>query len=504
MRLRIRLSETASIGTATSIRLLSLSLLGALAGGWAASGFSPWGLAPLAAGAALAGAALRGLREDTRVLAQVESVLEEARQGRLEARVVLVPRGHRLARATDGLNDVLDQVEAVLRESLTVVSRMTKAGGGDSVREPQTAGLRGLFAVGLGSIGEVQRRMDRTIFTLRDVMKAMAGGEFKRTIDAQSEAGELRLILLTAQQAISSLDGILEEVVTVLARMAKGDLTPRVLAEGQGSLARLRTDINQALDSLAGSMQTIARSAQQVASASGDASHAVSQIADGAQSQTLAVDQVAGAVRQAANAIADISRNTEEASQVSRQSVQAVRRSIQRMEDMVEVVTRIAANSEQIDKITGVIEKIANKTNLLSLNAAIEAARAGEHGKGFSVVADEVGKLAQSSAESSKEIAALVHMAVFETQQAVKAVLQVREEMNQIDVGSARTDTMLQRIASSVEQQSAAIDAINANLDSVNRIARSNASAAEQITVTVIELAKIAGSTRNEVAKFSY
>ncbi len=503
MRIRLSPRWAGMPGCTTSTWLLGLALLGALAGWWTASG-SPWVLALLAPAGAVIAAAFHAQREDARVLRQLEAVLEEARQGRLEARVVRVPRGHRLVRVTDGVNDVLDQVEAVLREALTVVSRMTQDGGGASVREPQVAGLRGIFPVVLTRIADVQKRMDRTLLTLRDVMNAMASGEFKRRIDAEAEAGELRQILLNAQQAIGSLDGILEEVVGVLGRMAQGDLTSRVEAEGRGSLARLRQDINQTLDSLGASMQTIGRSAQQVASASGDASHAVTQIADGAHSQTLAIDQVTTAVRQAAGAITDISRNTEEASQMSRQSVQAVRRSIRQMDEMVEVVTRIAANSEKINRITEVIEKIANKTNLLSLNAAIEAARAGEHGKGFSVVADEVGKLAQSSAESSKEIAALVHQAVFETSQAVQAVLQVRSEMSQIDEGAGRTDTMLQRIASAVEQQSASIDEINANLDAVNRVARGNASAAEQITATVIELARIAGATRTEVEKFSY
>jgi methyl-accepting chemotaxis protein len=166
------------------------------------------------------------------------------------------------------------------------------------------------------------------------------------------------------------------------------------------------------------------------------------------------------------------------------------------------VVSNIATNSEKINKITEVIEKIANKTNLLSLNAAIEAARAGEHGKGFAVVADEVGKLALNSAESSQEIAALVKQAVEEARSAVTAVMDVSEDMSGIERETQATDQMLQRIATALVQQSSAVEQINVNLNNLDQIARSNAAASEEIAATVIELSKIADATRHEVQRF--
>jgi methyl-accepting chemotaxis protein len=249
-------------------------------------------------------------------------------------------------------------------------------------------------------------------------------------------------------------------------------------------------------------MTAIHNNARQVAAASGETSLAIGQISDGTRQQTDAISQVATAVRQTVATVAEVSSNSELASQKSRQSFSLVRGSMDKMQVMVTVVNSIAANSEKIHKITDVIEKIANKTNLLSLNAAIEAARAGEHGKGFAVVADEVGKLALNSAESSQEIAMLVKQAVEEANSAVKAVMDVSQDMAGIELETQATDQMLQRIAVALEEQSSAVEQINANLNNLDQIARSNASASEEIAATVMELSKIAEATRVEVQRF--
>lgn len=336
---------------------------------------------------------------------------------------------------------------------------------------------------------------------ITQVMQGVAQGNFAQRVTAQAH-GELNSLKQNINQSMAAQQTVFQDIRQVMQALAQGNLQHRVNAEALGDLNELKDNINQSLDALREAMTTIHLNARQVAAASGEASNAIGQISDGARHQTDAISQVANAVRQTVTSVSEVSENTEIASQKSRQSFTLVRGSMVKMEEMVKVVNNIATNSEKINKITEVIERIANKTNLLSLNAAIEAARAGEHGKGFAVVADEVGKLALNSAESSQEIAALVKQAVEEARSAVTAVMDVSQDMSGIERETQATDQMLQRIASALVQQSSAVEQINVNLNNLDQIARSNAAASEEIAATVIELSKIADATRHEVQRF--
>ena len=359
-----------------------------------------------------------------------------------------------------------------------------------------------------GDLGALKENINQSIHVqqsvfqdITQVMQGVAQGNFAMRVTAQAH-GELNSLKQNINQSMAAQQTVFQDIRQVMQALAQGNLQHRVTAQALGDLNELKDNINQSLDALREAMTTIHLNARQVAAASGEASNAIGQISDGARHQTDAISQVANAVRQTVTSVSEVSENTEIASQKSRQSFTLVRGSMVKMEEMVKVVNNIATNSEKINKITEVIEKIANKTNLLSLNAAIEAARAGEHGKGFAVVADEVGKLALNSAESSQEIAALVKQAVEEARSAVTAVMEVSEDMSGIERETQATDQMLQRIASALVQQSSAVEQINVNLNNLDQIARSNAAASEEIAATVIELSKIADATRHEVQRF--
>lgn len=336
---------------------------------------------------------------------------------------------------------------------------------------------------------------------INHAMAALSLGRFDVQVNADV-AGEFRTTLNQANQAIHMLHEMMGDVGATMANVALGDLHGRVEAKGHGDLETLKLNINTSLTSLARAVRSISHHAELVASASGETTTAVGQLSDNAETQRAAISQVATALQQATDTVADVSRNTAIASENSQRSMVALQEGMQKMADMVQVVARISANSEKINGISNVIEKIAYKTNMLSINAAVEAAHAGEHGKGFGVVADEVGALATSSASSSQEITQLVKQAVEEARLAVITVKEVSQEMEAIQADASATHQTLARIASALEEQTSAIEEISMNVNSLERVAHSNASAAEEMAQTAGELNKIASESRQEVSQF--
>jgi methyl-accepting chemotaxis protein len=424
-------------------------------------------------------------------------VREVARSSDFSKRVA-IDTDDEVGQTAKAFNALMESQQMAISEVNRTVTAVSQGDFSSRVTAELNGDLRTMKDAINTSVNSIQATMEDVSM----VLTALSEGDFSVRSTAQVE-GQFKIALDQTSIAMSSIESMIGNVSHVMSRVAEGDLSQRVAVEVHGDLVTLKNNINNSLDSMSQALRAIHGNTRQVAAAANETSNAIAQISDGAQNQTHAISQVAAAVRQTATSVTDVSRNTSVASQKSHESIAIIRDGMKKMNDMVDVVNNIATNSDKINKITEVIEKIANKTNLLSLNAAIEAARAGEHGKGFSVVAEEVGKLAANSAESSQEIAQLVQQAVTETAKAVMTAKEVSEDMGRIELASQETDQMLQRISAALEQQSSATEEINANVFNLDRIASSNAAAAEEITASVMELSKIADGTRRELEKFS-
>jgi methyl-accepting chemotaxis protein len=249
--------------------------------------------------------------------------------------------------------------------------------------------------------------------------------------------------------------------------------------------------------------ERVTENIRRVAMAATQASTAVSQVSDGSNVQLTALRQAGGALAQSAEAITEVARSTQLASEQAKKAANLVADGIRQMGRMVEGSAAISENSSQISQIAEAISRIASQTNMLALNAAIEAARAGEHGKGFAVVAEEVRKLAENSGNLAQEIANLVQHATEAAGRGVATAQEVSDNMQQIAERVQQSDQLVGAIAGAMEQQQVTVRGINSNVAELTRIGQSNATAAEEITATMLDLSKLAERSRADVDEFS-
>jgi methyl-accepting chemotaxis protein len=295
------------------------------------------------------------------------------------------------------------------------------------------------------------------------------------------------------------------------------------LGKAGGALNRMKNNVSELIRSISGTAVLVANASEEISASA--TQH--SQSTDAQKGQT---SQVAVAMQEMSRTVHEVSENCNRAAEASRQAAETAREggtivegSLARMRAIADSVSTTAQkveelgkSSDQIGRIIGVIDDIADQTNLLALNAAIEAARAGEQGRGFAVVADEVRKLAERTTSATKEVAHMVESIQSETktavaamhdgtnqvQEGVKTTARAGDSLKQIIHMSEQVGDMITHIATAATEQSAASEEINQNVTQMTRLITDSAVGAQQAARACQELSELALDLQQLVSNF--
>ena len=337
-------------------------------------------------------------------------------------------------------------------------------------------------------------------------------------------------IALLALVFTRSIVGPLGVAVSVAERVAGGDLTGDFKVDGKDEPARLLTSLQSMQGNLRSTIQGIADSSSQLASAAEELNAVTEDSTRGLHQQNTEIEQAAAAVNQMTAAVDEVARNavaTSEASQESNNTAQRGRKQVMQTVDSINLlatdvtntageVEHLAGQVRDISKVLEVIRSIAEQTNLLALNAAIEAARAGDAGRGFAVVADEVRALAHRTQQSTGEIEQMIGSVHQGTDKAVSA-MHVSNERARSTLEMARAagealdgitgaiSQISERnlvIASASEEQAQVAREVDRNLVNIRDLSLQSSAGANQTSAASQELAKLAVDLNALVTRF--
>ncbi|MFL5608780.1 MAG: methyl-accepting chemotaxis protein, partial [Gemmatimonadaceae bacterium] len=326
------------------------------------------------------------------------------------------------------------------------------------------------------------------------------------------------------------LEQSVSEVLRSMDKLSTGDLTVELPVRNDDEIGKLCRGFNIVVADIRAMVAQVNDALHATVAASQEIHASTEALSVGAEEQTVQALEVASAAEQLSATASETARHLAVAAEIATQSGEAAQRGgrvaedtaagMQRIVDVVKssstAVEQLGASSAAISEITNTIDAIASQSELLALNAAIEAARAGEHGRGFGVVAEEVRKLAESTAKATRDIAAMVARIQKETR---RVVMTMEDVTGQVRSGSdlvshahaalasiiSSSDQVLDRIrqvAAAGEEHAATSAQISETIERISNVTRGTASGTSSIVHAAEHLNHLVEVTQTHMARF--
>lgn len=349
----------------------------------------------------------------------------------------------------------------------------------------------------------ITRNIVRPINEVKEAANTISNGKLNISLRYRSrdELGQLADDIRHTAQVLYSY---VSEIQSGLTALGNGRLNYQSDVEFKGDFVAVSNGLKEISRLLRSSLQQINNSAEQVSLGAEQVSNSSQVLAQGASEQAGSIEELAVSINEIAGSVKN---NADSAVDSSRQAAlvgQKLEECDGQMESLMKTIHEVKNNSGQITGIVRQIEDIAFQTNILALNAAVEAARAGEAGRGFSVVAEEVRRLATKTTGASKLTAELVEKNSDAVSDGMEAVNLTAQTLKDSVEGARQVSRNMDKISETSVQQADAITQIRRSVELISEIVQGNSATSEESAAASEELSAQAQILKELVEKFEF